>query len=101
MFADLEARLNRAVMARLANASAVIPGIEDPVPVIFDAEYKAGMVGVGMGAAAPQMVIASDRVPEGFEDMRITVNGASWKVADCQDDSGLPTGLSLVMLEKA
>lgn len=99
MFDALEARLNRLAMERLANAIAVING--EDVPTIFDAEYKAGMVGVGMGAAAPQMVIATDKVPEDFVDMTIAVNGAAWKVADCQADSELPSGLSLVFLEKA
>ena len=99
MFDRLEARVNRLTMERLANAMAVIDGAE--VPVIFDAEYKEGMVGIGMGAAAPQLVIANDRVPQDFIDMRITVNGSAWKVADCQADGELPSGLSLVYLEKA
>jgi hypothetical protein len=99
MFDQLEARLNRLAMERLANAIAVIEG--QGVPVIFDAEYKAGMVGVGMGAAEPQMVIGTDKVPADFVDTTITVNGAAWKVADCQAGSELPTGLSLVFLEKA
>lgn len=99
MFGQLEARVNRLAMERLANATAVINGVD--VPVIFDAEYKAGMVGIGMGAAEPQLVIANERVPADFIDMRITVNGAAWKVADCQADGELPSGLSLVYLEKA
>lgn len=100
MFADLEARANRLVMERLANAVARVPGVDGDIPVIFDAEYKAGMVGIGMGAAAPQMVIASERVPEDFTEMRITVNGAAWKVADCQAD-GDQAGLSVALLVKA
>lgn len=99
MFAELEARLNRLAMERLANATAVING--EGVPVIFDAEYQAGTVGVGMGASMPQMVIANSRVPVDFADTRITVNGAAWIVADRQKDSDLPAGLSLVILEKA
>lgn len=100
MFAALEARTNRLVMERLANALASIPGVADDVPVIFDAEYKAGAVGLGMGAAAPQLVIATDRVPDDFNEMRITVNGAAWRVADCQPD-GDHAGLSVALLEKA
>jgi len=99
MFDELEARLNRLAMERLANATAVINGEE--VPVIFDAEYQLGTVGVGMGASAPQMVIANSRVPEDFIETRITVNGAAWVVADRQKDSELPAGLSVVILEKA
>jgi hypothetical protein len=100
MFADLEARANRLVMERLANAVARVPGVDGDIPVIFDAEFKAGMVGIGMGAAAPQLVIASERVPADFIEMRITVNGSAWKVADCQPD-GDQAGLSLAILEKA
>lgn len=101
MFEKLEARTNRLAMQRLANATATIDGVADPVPVIFDAEYRAGAVGVGMGASAPQMVIANDQMPAGFLGMRIQVNGAAWRVEDFQPDSELPSGLSLVILEKA
>ena len=101
MFEVLEARLNVTVMVKFANATALIPGIADPVPVIFDVEYKAGRVGVvGMGASAPQMTMASSLVPEGFVGMAISVNGAGWSVADRQHDSDLPTGLTTVFLEK-
>lgn len=99
MFDVLEARLNRLAMERLANATAVINGVD--VPVIFDALYELGTVGVGMGASAPQMVIANSRVPDDFIETRITVNGAAWLVADRHEDSDLPTGLSVVILEKA
>lgn len=99
MFDELEARLNRLTMERLANATAVINGVD--VPVIFDALYELGTVGVGIGASAPQMVIANNRIPEDFAESRITVNGAAWIVADRQPDSDLPTGLTVVILEKA
>lgn len=99
MFDQLEARLNRAVMVKLANARAVIAGVPD-IPVIFDAEYKAGMVGMGMGSAQPQLVIANSDVPEQFIDIEITVDGAAWRVSDRQPDSELPTGLTLVYLVK-
>lgn len=99
MFDQLEARLNRLAMERLANAVASIAG--EDVPVIFDAEYQGGTVGVGMGAASPQMVVANNRVPADFIDMRITVGGKAWKVADCQADGELPTGLSMAYLERA
>jgi hypothetical protein len=85
-------------MARLANATAVILDVD--VPAIFDAEYAAGVVGVGMGESAPQMVISSSAVPEDFIDMQISVGGTNWRVVDCRPDGTLPTGLALVMLEK-
>ena len=101
MFAALEARLNRAAITKLANALAVIPGITDPVPVIFDAEYRPGMVGVvGMGAADPQLVMSSEIVPPDFVGQSIQVNGAGWRVAEEQPDGTSPTGLTVVILEK-
>lgn len=99
MFDQLEARLNRAVMVKLANATVVI-GDGEPIPVIFDAEYKPGMVGMGMGSAQPQMVIGTADVPDHFSGTEITVNGAAWTVADRQGD-GPAHGLTLVYLEKA
>ena len=99
MFDVLEARLNRAALAKLVNALAVIDGAEHPV--IFDADFKVGMVGtVGMGASAPQMYISSAVVPAQFIEMEITVNAAAWRVSDRQPD-GSPAGLTLVFLEKA
>ena len=101
MFDQLEARANRAVMGKLSNATAVVPGIASPVPVIFDAEYQEGMVGNGMGSAAPQLIIGSDIGTTALIGTIIQVNGASWTVAECQPDSDLPTGLSRLLLEKA
>jgi hypothetical protein len=100
MFDTLEARMNSVAMKKLANAIAIIAGVN--VLVIFDAEYKAGMVGVtGMGAASPQMVISNADVPDDFIDSQIQINGANWTVVDRQPDGALPTGLTLILLEKA
>ncbi len=99
MFDALEARLNRAAMAKLANAVAVIDDVDHPV--IFDAEFKVGAVGtVGIGAAEPMMTISTAALPEDFIGTRITVNGAAWTIADRQAD-GAAYGLTVVMLEKA
>lgn len=86
-------------MARLANATAVIAS--QNVPVIFDAEFREGAVGIGMGAAAPQMYLLNEAIPEDFVDSTITVNGALWRVEDCRADANGPAGTSLVILEKA
>jgi len=99
MFDALEARMNRVAMAKLANALAIIPGQSDPVPVIFDAEYRAGSVGViGMGAADPQMVIASDKLPAEIVGLEVIVNGVTWFVSDRQPDGVLVDGLTAVIL---
>jgi hypothetical protein len=98
-FAASEARLNVSVMKHLANATAVIGGSD--VPVVFDAEYRQGMVGpAGMGAADPQMVISSAAVPPDFVGTEITVNGKPWRVAERRPDGQLEAGLTLIILEK-
>lgn len=87
-------------MKKLANARADIGAALD-VPVIFDAEYKVSPVGtVGMGASAPQMVIADSDVPAGFIGMEIKVNGTAWVVAERHRDGTTVAGLSTVILEK-
>lgn len=98
-FAAAEARLNVSVMRNLANAVAVI-GQRD-VPVIFDSEYSVGAVGVTrMGAAEPQMVLATSDVPADFVDSSVLVDGVTWRVRERQPDSLLATGLTLVILER-
>ena len=98
-FAAVEARLNASIMRNLANAVAVI-GQRD-VPVIFDSEYTVGSVGVArMGAAEPQMVLATSDVPADFVDSTVLVDGVAWRVRERQPDSQLATGLTLVILEQ-
>lgn len=98
-FAAAEARLNVSVMRNLANAVALI-GQRD-VPVIFDSEYSVGAVGVArMGAAEPQMVLATSDVPDDIVDSMVVVDGVTWRVRERQPDSTLETGLTLVILER-
>jgi hypothetical protein len=100
MFHVLEARTNRAVLLRLANATAVIGGGQ-PVPVLFDAEFSIGNVGVvGMGAADPQLWISSIDAPPELADTVILVNGAAWRVALRKPDGAQVDGLTLLILEK-
>jgi hypothetical protein len=98
MFSAHEARVNQAVMKKLANALARIGDVD--VPVIFDAEYRVGAVGIGMGASEPQMVIADADIPPGFMNMEITVDGSAWLVAARHPDRTAIAGLSTVILEK-
>jgi len=100
MFEAIEARINVAAMKKLSNATAQIAGAD--VRVIFDAEYKVGMVGVvGMGASAPQMVIADADLPAGYMDLEISINGAAWVIVERHPDRTELAGLSTVILEKA
>lgn len=100
MFEAIEARTNVTVMKRLSNATARIGDVD--VRVIFDANYKVGMVGVvGMGASEPQMVIADADIPAGLIDTVISVDGTAWKVVDLHADRVIGSGLSTAILEKA
>jgi hypothetical protein len=107
MFDALEARTNRAILQKLANATAEI-GSGAAFPVIFDAEFRAGMVGVvGMGASSPQLYVSNADVPPDFIGSEIVVRAgadgapATWLVADRQPDGEQQVGLTLVVLERA
>lgn len=104
MFDLIEARLNRAALAKLANAVAVIDGAD--VPVIFDSQYKRGMVGVvGMGAQAPQMVMRDSDASGSWLSSPFTIRQAGkpdsqWVVSEVDPDES-PDGLTTLMLRKA
>jgi hypothetical protein len=101
MFDAAEARINRAILSKLSNAQAAF-GSDDPVRAIFDAEFKASMVGVvGMGAAAPQMYVSSADVPVDVLGAPALVNGVEWVVAERRPDGESPAGLTLLVLERA
>ncbi len=105
MFDLIEARINRAALAKLANAVAVINGRD--VPVIFDAQFKRGMVGVvGMGAQSPQMVMSTADVSDSWLSAAFTIRqtgaaDSSWVVSDTEPDSDSPAGLTTVILGRA
>jgi hypothetical protein len=100
MFDQIEARINQAVMKKLANAVVVISGTD--VPVIFDAEYSVAGVGpLGMGTSSPQMVISNADIPAGFIESLVEIKGTRYTVVDTKPDSKLPSGLTIAILERA
>ncbi len=85
-FAALEARVNNAVFARLANAEVSIDG-GSAIGGIFDDGYALGAVGpLGMGSSQPSVAVPSSQVPAQPVGKAITVNGVAYLVAAVEPD---------------
>lgn len=94
-FAALETRLNAAVFARLANASATLDGVA--VSAIFDNGYALGSVGpMGMASTQPSLTLPTASVPANPVGLTVVVGGVSYLVA-CHEPDG--TGISRLLLE--
>lgn len=99
-FDQLEQRVNRAVMGKLANAVAVIG--DRAVPAIFQSRYAVGAVGsLGMAGNEPHVVLANADIPADFIDSEIVVCGMRWTVVDTKPDDARPESLTVVVLERA
>lgn len=104
MFDLIEDRINRAAMAKLANAVAVLNGVD--MPVIFDEQYKRGNVGmIGMGAQAPQMIVRNDVIADSWISAPFTIRqtgkpDSQWIVQDTEPDTS-SSGMTTVILRKA
>lgn len=95
-FARLEQRLNHAVMAHLANATATLNGVE--VAGVFDNAYRAGDIGIGMASTQPAFTTLTAHVVGEAVGQLLTINGTSYYVAAHEPDG---TGMSLLLLEVA
>lgn len=96
-FAMLEARVNTAVFAHLANATATLAGLE--VDGIFDAAYALGDVGgLGMASTQPVLTLPTAQVPTYPVGLAVLVKGVAYLVAAHEPDG---TGMSRLALEKA
>lgn len=89
-FAALEARANGAVLGRLANAIAVVEGVE--VPVIFDKPYAAPFGGE-VDAAAPECTGPAAGLGALERDSALSINGLNYEVETAEQD-----GLGFVRL---
>lgn len=96
-FAALEARLNTAVFAHVANTDAVVNGVT--VPAIFDAAYTLGTVGpYGMATAQPSLTLPTASVPTSPVGMAVVVGVLSYLLVAHEPDG---TGISRLILEAA
>jgi hypothetical protein len=97
-FAAIEARVNNAVFAHLANTQAQING-GAPVAVIFDNGFASAEVGlVGMSSSRPMLTLPTAGLSADPVGQTAVVNGTSYLVAAHQPDG---TGVSTLMLERA
>ncbi len=92
-FAALEARVNRAVFARLSNATATLAGL--PVSGIFDNAYQLDELTGGVAGSAPVFVLASSDVPANVAGLSLIVNGSTYKVVEPMPDG---TGMTTLRL---
>jgi hypothetical protein len=96
-FAALEARVNNAVFAHLANTQAQING-GAPVAAIFDNGFALGSVGIGMASTQPTLRLRTADVAADPVGQAVSVNAVAYTVAAHEPDG---TGVSVLMLERA
>lgn len=95
-FARLEARVNAVALAKTANATAQIGGVE--VGGIFE---DAGVVsggGIGMATTNPRITLPTASVPEAPEGQQITCNNSLYTIVEHAPDG---KGFSVLELEVA
>ena len=96
-FAAMEARLNRAVIRNLANASAVLGGVA--VIGIFDKAYQVGDVGgSGFATSQPMFSLLSSSVPFNVTGLPMVIGSVTYTVVVSEPDG---TGMTQLLLEKA
>lgn len=94
-FAALEARVNAAALAKLANAAGVLDGVA--VEGIFDNAYMVSDGGVGMASAGPAFTLATWSVPDAPYGKQFVHDSITYTVAEHQPDG---RGMSVLFLER-
>lgn len=94
-FANLEQRLNRAVLGRLANAVAVVGGVD--VPVLFERPY-AGPFGGEVDAVAPACIGPLESLGDFERGDELVIDGATYVVQKPEPDG---TGFVRLVLGEA
>ncbi len=106
-FAQHESRINATIIARLANALAIINGAE--VPGILRGPYQAALGGFAESTAPTFLCSTADvepffpysslpRVTGASQGTQISINGIAYSVTEIHPDG---TGLTALILEKA
>lgn len=90
-FASIEARINNAVLAHLANVTATVGGVS--VSAIFDNGYNAVM---GIDGSTPVITAKSSDVSSAVRGTAVVVDGVSYTVQGIEPD-GL--GITRLILE--
>lgn len=97
-FAALEDRVNRAVLARLANVTATVDGVA--VDGVFDEAYAVLAEGapVGMEGRQPVLSIRTESVPTNPHGRPVVVRSVNYTIVGHQPDGA---GMSVLILERA
>lgn len=95
-FAAMESRLNSAIMKRLSNAVATLPGGAQ-VAVIFDNGYAQSLGGM-VESSMPSCQIASTDAAALVQGSAITINTVAYQVKEVHQDG---TGITTLVLERA
>jgi hypothetical protein len=93
-FAALEARTASAVLRRLSNADATLPG-GVVVPVVFDAPHADALGGL-MESSKPTVLGRTADLSAIDHDAELSIDGNVWRVVGVQPDG---TGMTRLMLE--
>lgn len=94
MFSTLKSRVNAAVMAKLADATATIDGVN--INVMFDNAYELADTGFsGFAATSPAIHCSAADVSGVAVGTAVTVDGTAYEVADIQPDGD--GGVTLVL----
>lgn len=100
-FAQLEQRVNNAVLQHFANVSATISGL--PVVGIFDEAHTTASVGIGMASTVPVLTVRDTDLPSDLEGRPVAVfwaDGLSVRgryIVGAHEPDG--TGMSRLLLE--
>lgn len=93
-FAALEARVNAAVFAHLANATADFGG-----GVVVDGVFQSGYVStLGVESTGPRFECRAAALPVGYRSAPFVINGTSYLVTEAHPDE---TGVTVLLLGKA
>lgn len=98
-FALLEARVNAAVMGRIANATVTLDG--SAVEAIFDGSYSTLGVNGEAAQTLPQITVADADVPANPVDKPVVIStgagAGTYRVVESQPDGA---GLTILLLER-
>lgn len=97
LFAQAIAAMNAVIAPMLGNVLVNIGGVD--LPCLFsDPSVDTTLLGSGIQASQPTLVLSTQDVPAGIRGTAVVVNGVSYIVAVHQPDG---FGLSTLLLERA
>lgn len=95
-FAALESLVNAVTLAKLANATAVIDGVQ--VDGVFDNGYGQTQFGMGMATRNPRFTLPTAAVPANPVGTVVGIGSESYSISEHEPDG---TGMTVLILELA